>query len=68
MENILNHSEERTMECQNKNDKINDDIVFIMTRLNNCSKQKLKRIKNLIDKNISDNEEYNSAFTTYITV
>lgn len=67
MENILNQST-TTLECQEKTEKVLDDIDYIMSRLSACSKQKLNNIGRLIDKNISDNKDFRSAFTTYITI
>lgn len=65
MENIINH---QTIECQEKQIELFDDIDFIMSRLNSCSKQKLNNIKRLIDNKISNNKDYRSAFTTYFEI
>lgn len=67
MENILNQSTE-TLDCQENKEKLLEDIDYIMSRLSACSKQKLNNIGRLIDKNISNNKDFRSAFTTYITI
>lgn len=67
MENILNQST-KTLDCQENKEKVLEDIDYIMSRLSACSKQKLNNIGRLIDENISDNKDFRSAFTTYITI